>query len=240
MKLTYRDRIILIGVLFVAIIAIGIFAGIRPLYKDIKENRKSLDKQQEIWTDIDKKISQIPTLKSSIETSYNDALAIAQKFTEQRDSYQIDQFIQPHIDKDMLTVNTGLQATEPMVENMEYYYYTPNVLTYPLAEAADLDGSLAVDLLQKMNTTLVLSNRTVESLVSSSVTFDFKAKKADILQFIEDIKALNATILITNVTIDDYTFGKDSDIAEDVDYSTGSITVEFYSVQAPTKPNMGK
>lgn len=239
MKLSYRDRIILIFVSLIAIVLLGIFLGIKPLSQEIKTNRAELEKQEKALAEIQKEIDRIPVLEKDIDESYKASDQIARKFTEQREPNELDKFLQPIIDGSAFNVNSTFYPGEPSVVNLEYYYVTPNILTYPLAEAADLDGSLSKEAASKMLNTVVLSARSVEGVAGSSVEFDFKAKKADIMKFIDDIKALDETIIVKSIVIDDYTFGEDSENPDDVEYSTGIITIDFYSVQEIVKPNLG-
>lgn len=240
MKLSYRDRIILIFVSLIAIVLIGIFLGIRPLSKEIKTNKAELAKQEKAMAEIQKEIDKIPGLEKAINKFYTESVDLAGKFTEPRTPNELDKFLQPTIDKDFLNVGSSFKPGEAGVVNLEYYYVTPNILTYPLAQAADLDGSLSKKAVEEMKNTIMLSTRTVEGVVGSTVEFDFRAKKVDIMQFINDIKELNDTIIVKSVVIDDYTFGEDSDNREDVEYTTGKITIDFYSVQQIVKPNIGK
>lgn len=239
MKLSYRDRIILIFVSLVAIVLIGIFLGIKPLSKEIKTNRAELEKQEKKMAEIQAEIDRIPGLEKDIKESYKTSVEIAGKFTEQRDPNGLDKFLQPVINENLLDVNSTFYPGEAGIVHLEYYYVTPNILTYPLAEAADLDGSLSKEAAKSMMNTIVLSSRSVEGVVGSTVEFDFKAKKEDILKFIDDVKAFDETIIIKSIAIDDYTFGEDSDDPDEVEYSTGTITIDFYSVQEIVKPNIG-
>lgn len=239
MKLSYRDRIILIVVTFIAIIAIFIFAGVRPLSKQIKTNKADAQTQKAAWEEIEEDINRIPKLKKTISSSYDDALTMANYFTPERNTVELDKFIQPYIDACGMTVQSSFDVTDNAVTTLDFYYYTPNILTYPLAEAADLDGSLAADVAEKMKKTLVLSQIDSQSVVGSTVTFDFKASKENILKFADEIKNLDTTVIIQDLTIDDYTFGIASEVPEDIGMSTGSVTLAFYSVQAPTQLNLG-
>lgn len=239
MKLSYRDRIILIFVSMIAITLIGIFLGIKPLSKEIKANKAELQKQEKAMAEVQKEIDKIPGLEKDIDELYKSSVLIAQKFTEPREPSELDKFLQPTIDADLLEVNSMFAPGEAGVVNLDYYYVTPNILTYPLAEAADLDGSLSKEAAEKMLKTIVLSSRTVEGVVGSTVQFDFRAKKENIMKFIDDVKAFDETIIIKSVVIDDYTFGAESENPEDVEYSTGTITIDFYSVPEIVKPNIG-
>ncbi|HHX58034.1 MAG TPA: type II secretion system protein M [Clostridiales bacterium] len=239
MKLSYRDRIILIFVSLIAIVLIGIFLGIKPLSKDIKTNRAELEKQEKVMAEIQKEIDKIPGLEKAIDKFYTESVDIAGKFTEPRTPNELDKFLQPTIQKEFFEVDSTFTPGEAGVVNLEYYYVTPNILTYPLAEAADLDGSLSKKAAEEMKKTIILSTRTVEGVAGSTVELNFRAKKEDIMQFINDIKALDETIIIKSVVIDDYTFGAESENPEDVEYTTGTITIDFYSVQQIVKPNIG-
>ena len=65
MKLTYRDRIILLVVASIAILAIGFFALIRPRINDIKESDARLTKVKTEWEKLETEIKKIPGLQKT-------------------------------------------------------------------------------------------------------------------------------------------------------------------------------
>ena len=38
-----------------------------------------------------------------------------------------------------MELTSGLQVSEPAVVSMDYYTYAPNIITYPIFEAADIN-----------------------------------------------------------------------------------------------------
>ncbi len=79
MKLNYRERMILLGVIAVAIILIGIFALIRPKINDIKSDNAKLDEVKAQWSEIESKINEIEPLQKSIKDTYSDSIKICGK-----------------------------------------------------------------------------------------------------------------------------------------------------------------
>ncbi len=251
MKLNYRDRIILIVAAVIVILAIGIFVLIKPRISDISTNKAALANAEKSWAEIEKEIAEIPKLQEKIKTLHAEAKEKTTYFTEPLESYKLDQFLQQYIDKHDLKLVSGMTINDPMVAELSFYYYTPNVLTYSLYETADLDGSLKKELEEKMKDATVLSARTAQEVETRTVSFTASAEKADLMNFLADIKALDTTILATSVSVNDYTFCPEDSIdmtemdpaereeaEEQIDHSDVTITIDFYSIQQPTEPKL--
>ena len=69
------------------------------------------------------------------------------------------------------------------------------------------------------------------------------------MNFLAEIKKMDTTVLVESVTVSDYTFcpAEDADPnwtaeerAENIDHSTMTIVVKFYSVPVPTAADLGE
>lgn len=260
MKLSYRDKIIALVFSVVAIVLISIFALIRPTLNDISANKVLREQKTAEADEMRDKIAEIPNIESKIMAAYDDGVSMADNFfiisdgnIETLDTYKIDQFLQPILDKNSISV-TGdaiLNMSEPIV--MEYYYYTPNVVTYPILEAADLNGELADDIYKKIEKSAVFSEKEVQEVQGMSVEYNITATKENLLNFLNDIQDIKKTVILSEITIDDYTFkefaevedmltnGLDSNITvleDDERTSECKFTINFYSMQKVSKPNL--
>lgn len=252
MKLSYRDRVILVIALVILIIGVGIFAFIKPKAADIKKNDERLEDVQATWAEYEKQFEQIPVMQTNIKNLHSEAKKWAEYFTEQRTSIQLDEFVQKYIDDCEMKLASGnpFTVSDPTVAPLSFYYYTPSSLTYPLYENADLDGSLHTAAKEAMKESSVLASRTTRDVVCSTAVFTGTATKENLMKFLKAIKDLDTTILVTNVSINDYSFYPEvkgdnltpearAKLEEMKDHSLVAIELSFYSVQVPTDPYIG-
>ena len=138
--------------------------------------------------------------------------------------------------------------TDPEAAPLDFYYGSPHELSYNLNQHADLDGSMAKALAEELREYLVLSARTAQDVATRTSTIQCRAKKEDLMNFLADIKAMDTTVLVESVAVDDFTFCPAEDAeegwtaqerAEKIDHSTMTIVVKFYSVPVPTAVDLG-
>lgn len=248
MKLSYRDRVILIVVLIIAIIALVAIGLIRPTIKDINTDKSTLETTKQTWTETEAKLNQIEPTKKRITEKRDNAAKLAEYFTPETLFSEQDQFLHKALDdNDMYVID--LTMTDPEAAPLEFYYENPHELSYNLNQHADLDGSMAKALAGELREYLVLSERTAQDVATRTSTIQCRAKKEDLMNFLADIKKMDTTVLVESVTIDDYTFCPAEDAeeswtpqerAEKVDHSTMTIVIKFYSVPVPTAVDLGE
>ena len=236
MKLNYRDRMILLGVIAVAIILIGIFALIRPKINDIKSDNAKLDEVKAQWSEIESKINEIEPLQKSIKDTYSDSIKICGNFVEKEkvdSTTKLDKMMQAYIDECNLEIQT-LDLAEQSISQLNYYYYTPPVLTSTMFDAADVNGNFAAERALERAESTALSERTAESVIVARYGFTAKGNKEDIWSFMEKIDSLKTAVLIESVNIDDYTFGEDDPASDG--RAVVTMIVDVYSVFEMDEP----
>ena len=199
MKLSYRERMILLGFIVLAIILVGIFVFIKPANENIAASKAVLADQQSQLDEINNKIAQIPALDTKIKEAYSEASKTANNFSTQLTAYELDNFIRDKINENNMELTSGLQVSEPAVVSMDYYTYAPNIITYPIFEAADINGTLAKEIEEKLLQSTVISTKTVENVLCSQIGFDCKVKRDDLLNFISGLNDLGVTIRLNNL-----------------------------------------
>jgi hypothetical protein len=233
--MSYRDRVILLIVVVVALILVGIFVVVKPTTTKITENRATLATVQAEEDRINGIIEQIPKIEDAIESEYSEAKTYAEDFTESRDTYEADQFIQEYFNNNNVEVES-LSASVPTAETIEFYSYAPNVVTYPLLEAADLNGDIANETAEKLKTSTVLTGLETQEVEVYSLEIQFKGKKDGVLQLLDDIKGIDTNVIVTDCSISDYTFGSEQTDSSLKGYSDGTMTVKFYVLEPIAEP----
>lgn len=271
MKLGYRDRIILLVVMVIVVFAIGIFVFIKPQWEALETNKTALETAETNWNLQMTQFDRINTIRTAIDDRYQEALSISEGFTDEMDSTELDQFLQTtfmnieqHIKNDVKLVS-GSTISDLGTASMPYYYYTPDVVTYPLYEYADFDGSLAAATKEKMKESTILSGRSTQTVGNGNATLTFKINKEDTMALIDAVRKYatdnNDAILLKSVTIGDFDFNgtpleRDNDgkiigvpdaeqtaeglEPEDIGYTEVSFDFQVYYMQEPTKPDTGE
>lgn len=240
MKMSYRDRMIALVGVVVALVLIGIFAIIKPTATKISSNKATLATAEAEKERIDGIIEQLPTLADTINTEYNESKAYAEGFAQKRVPYEVDQFIQEYFNANQVEISS-LVTGDSSAETIEFYSYTHNVVTYPLLEAADINGDIAAATAEKLKASTVFSNLEAQEVEMYSATIGFNGKKDNILALLDAIKDIDENVLITQTTVDDFTFGANADSGSNTvkGYSTGSMIINFYVLEPLSEPVLG-
>ena len=139
-----------------------------------------------------------------------------------------------------------MQISEVSSEQLTYYYYTPNVATYSLLEAADINGKYAeaVEEAMKADTVLTSEEKATAEVQTISVEMTVKGQKEGLMTFLDEIKGDKNAVLVSTVNVDDYKFqlpeeedGEQETLPEGEGWSTMSLVVKFYNAKAIDTPD---
>lgn len=217
MKFGYRDRIILLIACVIIIFCIGIFLFIKPKWEALDKNQKALDTKQNEWSQTLESFKSIPGRQKTILSKYEKGKEIAAEFTPEMNSVELDKFLQEKFMNTDIHVAHNVRAkgavsvTDQGTSSISYYYYTPNFVTYPLFEAADMDGSLAKAIAEKRKESDILSNRAAQTVGSGKSSLTIHTDRKDLMELLKAVHEYAVknkdAMIINSVNIADYTFG---------------------------------
>lgn len=234
MKLNYRDKIILAVVLALAILALSYFGLIKKKSQEITDNKARLADLKSQQEEIQQKIDMIPTLKQKIQAVYDDTNNITSIFVDRKNvegTAILDQYMRKFADENKVRI-VELEAKNPQVENIEYYYYEMDDEEKELRKAADLSGSLEADYKVLSAENDALSARNVESIIRTQYGIKVVGTKAEIWAYLKAIKDYDEAITIDSVNIQDYSFGEDDAKKEGVELSNSAEDIEKMKADA--------
>lgn len=241
MKLNYRDSMILVSVLAVAIVLIGFFTLIKPKMEEIKTDNATLATTQQTWDGVAAKIDEIPGLQEAIQQGYKDSLELSGDFIDRTtidETYKLDQLMQPYIDEFQLEAKV-VDLSETTTSALPYYYFKPDVITTSMFDAADVNGNYRAEIEKLQEESVALSQRNAETVMVTRYGFMAKGTKENIWKFMDKINSLGTTILIDSVNIADYTFGEAAREAGEIDVdNTSEVTfvISLYSAVDMDEP----
>ena len=219
MKLGYRDRIILLVVLVIAILGIGIMVFIKPQWKKLKENEKKFEEVDKKWTETLAEFESINGKRESIMKKRDEAYNMTLDFTDEMDAVALDQFLQEkfintdQFKADKVKLVSELKVADEKSTAMSYYYYKPETVVYPLYENADFDGSIKVETQKKLRESTVLSAKSAQNIGAGVASFTIKCKRENAMALIDQVHEYAVqnkdAMLLQSVRITDYDFNTD-------------------------------
>jgi len=255
LKMSYREKVVALVLIVLVIVLIAVMGPIKSLRASIKNHEAE---QKTITVTYDEKkaiIDEIPDIEQNIKDLYDQSKDLNKDFAVHRENFQIDQYIQQILNKDNDYKAAGKNTFEIIDSftqenagdgNVEFYFYKPSVITYPILENADINGTLTKtrypEQYAKIENALVMSNLSSQKVETHSATFSCKFTKDALFKFIDDMKKNDTGVRITNIEIKDYTFGAmnvrngQENAQENRGYSEGKITFVFYTMESIDEP----
>lgn len=145
MKLSYRDKVIIIVVSVIVVLGIGIFCFAKPKYESLQVSKERLAAKQTEQQQVDDKIATLEVLKKRLEDDIGNIVEDQEQFLSEKeygDTYQISKYLM-----DMFAPINGFNITgvtmEPLASTeLAEYYYNKNAISYPLKVNGDIANKL--------------------------------------------------------------------------------------------------
>ncbi len=145
MKLSYRDKVIIIVVSVIVVLGIGIFCFAKPKYESLQVSKERLSAKQTEQQQVDDKIGTLEVLKKRLEDDIGNIVEDQEQFLSEKeygDTYQISKYLM-----DMLAPVSGFNITgvtmDPLASTeLAEYYYNKNAISYPLKVNGDIANKL--------------------------------------------------------------------------------------------------
>lgn len=274
MKLGYRDRIIILVVLVIVILGLGIFLFVKPQWEKLNSNKETLETLEDDWEQKLTEFDRIPARQQTIKERYQEGLTLSTEFTDEMTSVELDQFLRdkfintPQNLENDVRVKDSISISNLGTSSISYYYYVPSIVTYPLYEAADLDGSLALEAAKKLLDSNILAARSTQTVGSSSATLKLKINREDTMTLLDAVNTYAAqnkdAMLIESVTLEAADFNENLVLEDEEDqqydeegnpiageeaatglndlrkgYTDVTIAYRVFYMQEPTEPDVG-
>lgn len=230
MKLGYRERITILVVIVIVILGLGIFLLIKPAWEKLSTNKETRDQLQTEWDAKMLEFDRIPARQDNIKQRYKEGVDLSAEFTDEMDSVQLDQFLRdkfintPQNTEDEVKVQDSITISDISTSSLNYYYYVPNIVTYPLYEHADLDGSLALDAAKKLMDSNILAARSSQTVASGSAEISLLINREDTMTLLDAVKDYaeknKDAMIIESVQLDEADFNENIEVEEEQQQET--------------------
>ena len=252
MKLSYREKVGLLIVVVLAVVIVFIAWPIKTIKANIKTHKTEQQNIKVEYDDTQRKIAEIPTIESNINSVYENSKELSKQFVEHMDNINFDKYFQTLLNKEpykksgknALWITGGLSISDPASGDVPFYYYTPDVITYPILEAADTNGDLLKskdeNLYNKAMNAINMKELQSQTVEIRRISVPMKFTKEALLALEDELQKNETGVRISAVNINDYTFNYVTEIPEDKGYSEGSVEFTFYTMQEIQKPDFSK
>lgn len=144
MKLSYRDKVIIIVVAVLVVIGVGIFCIIKPKYESLQVEKDRLATTESQRDEVQAKMDTLDSLQKRLEDDVKAVEEEQEQFLDEReygDTYQISMYLMEKIQSAGVEI-TGV-AMEPLSSGtLDAYYYNKNAVAYPLKINGDIANKL--------------------------------------------------------------------------------------------------
>jgi uncharacterized protein YxeA len=199
-KLSYRDKVILIVLIVLVIIIGGVMVFVRPVFEQSNAKKEELDAKTKEQQTVQEKIDTLDDLQREILVAIGDIDTYQKLFYTEGKSYEMEQLFHSLTDQAGLDISEVTFSTE--AEDIEDYLFTPSVglVMYDMKVNADLYNALPVELYNYMNKVQAQSRGTVLIGVSN---FNAKFKNLntwnELEQFLRLVDEADKSIYVTTV-----------------------------------------
>lgn len=139
MKLSYRDKVIFIAVVVIAVLLIGFFFIVKPKISESQDIKNSLEEKQQEQAEVQAKIDTLPQLQKQLEDSIKEVDDMQEDFVEEQEAFQADQYIYELLSECDIEFR-NLTLTGEAEGQLSPYFYQKNCTAYDIKINSDLSG----------------------------------------------------------------------------------------------------
>ena len=144
MKLSYRDKVVLIVLLVIAIWVVGVMYFIKPKFEELDTANKEYDEQVTLLNKKKDEIKQDEGLKEKVNTAYNEVVALADNFYDKMTTDEVSTTIDNILDEDEIT-NANLNISQYSQVTLAYIDNSPQAISTDVDRIASESQKLGVD-----------------------------------------------------------------------------------------------
>lgn len=204
MKLSYRDKVIIIVVAVLIVIGVGIFCIIKPKYETLQVEKDRLASKEEERNNTQARMDTLETLKKQLEDDVKTIEDEQEQFLDERDygaTYLISKYLMEKLEPSGIEI-TGVNMSPLSQGDLNAYTYNKSALAYPLKINGDIANKLPEEVLYAYNGSYPAAPPAVRigtCEVTLSYTCDSDTALWDAVQIIADN---DKNIYLLNVSAD--------------------------------------
>ncbi|MCI7766818.1 MAG: hypothetical protein MSJ26_02400 [Oscillospiraceae bacterium] len=233
MKLSYRDKVIVIVVAVLVILGIGIFSFIKPKYEDLQVSKERLAAKEDEKAQVEEKMGTLEDLKKKLEDDINSVVEDQEQFLSEEEygeTYQISQYLMELLANDNFNI-TGMKVDRLAPSALYAYYYNKFAVAYPLKINSDINGELPPEV-QYAATGAYPAAPAAVTLAGSVVTISYGCEEADeLLEAVQTIADNDKNLYVMTFSGSYVNAAEFKETAEEKSYPfSGDITLALYEI----------
>lgn len=201
MKLSYRDKVILIIVIVLVVLGAGIFCFIKPKYEALQVSKDRLAAKEAEKAEVEAKMGTLEDLKKKLEEDVKAVEEDQKQFLSEKEygeTYLISQYLMQKLEPSGITI-TGVEAPLLEANDIMAYEYDKLAVAYPMKINSDIGGELPEEVLYAYNKSYPERSSTVE-LASSIFTVRFTAEDdADIFEAVDAVVEADENLYLITI-----------------------------------------
>ncbi len=236
MKLSYRDKVILIVVIVVAILLAGIFLVIKPKYTDLQASNVRVDAKQAELDQATQKAATLETLKNQLKSDIEEVDELQSDFlfeSEYGETYEALQYVMDILADTEITIQ-GIDIQLLSARDIDNYTYQKYAAAYQLKLDADINNELPPEVEYTLNNSWPADTEPAQTIAGTTVEITFTAPGGTDLDplytAVDSISNDEKTLLISEFSAENST-GLSVDtgaVAEET--VEGSMTIYVYEI----------
>ena len=177
MKMSYRDKCILVALVFIITVLVGGLTVIKSSFEKLQTTKVTYKQKLQEEADVKAKLATKSDLEAQIDATYKECKKINDFFLPEMKTYEIDQYVsaffagnpesEDELEAEGLSIKT-LEIAEAEASEVEFYTYGLFHVEYALGTASDLNESRLHAM--KGNTEYAVATSSPEELVVSIVS----------------------------------------------------------------------
>ena len=229
MKLTYRDKILLIGAVVVVIWAIGIFLIIKPSFATMSDTSKKKDSKDNEVITLQERVDAEKNLKDDLQKAYDSAVEHSNEYFYKLDTKEE---VTDVIRELLYTSKREIVNTTYSIEDLSDVAVTP----YDVAVAGDLNNASSlqqqVDAINgkvvNNQVQAVPQNTAVATVSAYSINSDYECTLEELLDFADSLESTDQqSFIIQTIEIED---------VNETGKIQGEMTFNYYMAPEVPKP----
>jgi len=177
MKLSYRDKVILIVVIVVAILLAGVFLVIKPKYTDLQTSNARVDAKQAELDQATQKAVTLETLKNQLKSDIEEVDDLQSDFLFESEYGETQEALQYVMDI-LADTEINIQSAEIQLltaTTIDNYSYQKYAVAYQLKMDADINNELPPEVEYTLNKSWPADEEPEETIAATTIEIAFIA-----------------------------------------------------------------
>lgn len=171
MKMSYRDKCILVALVFIITVLVGGLTIVKSSVQKLNTTTVTYKQKKQEEADVQAKLATKTDLEQQIDDTYKECKKIGEFFLPEMKTYQMDQYVTNIFTENEIEI-AGMSFEETEAADVELYAYELFNVEYELGTASDLNEARLHAM--KGNTEYALAVSEPEQLVVTILTVNVK------------------------------------------------------------------